>query len=565
MAFPWPYAAAVCLRVALLLAPGYIHPDEFFQAQEVAAIRRHEFDVPTPWEFACNQPCRSAVLPLTAASLPYAIVESLGVGRGAMASRAMLLAPRIVMCFLSFVLDWAAFRLAPLCGTPPRLAVLCLATSWPMLLMQSRPFSNSFEAAILSSLLVLWLAPPRALPRAAIGLTGGALLCVGLFFRFTILFYSLPLLVTSLFSALRGRRHAATNWLARLPNTPPSLAHVSLGFLILFGGLVVLDSHFFAADPLCVGRIKTETNSTAPDILGAPLVLTPLNSLLYNLDVKNLAMHGLHPRATHLVVNLPLLYGPLALVALLSAAGTVISRLRAPATRSAGEMKGTAATVEWVLVGSCGLCGLLLLSLAPHQEPRFLLPLALPLSLLFSSPLLPSQTPATASGPHSAPATAGRFSSGRSPSTEEAAPPDRRGGTLSTATSKARARTGRARGSSPARSGPKDRSPVAASAEEKEGSRRASTGLGASRAFDCELIDSCVCVCVCVCACARVCACACVRARARALVEVCLSVCLCMQANMHVHMLALGHLCTHVYALALMFTHVQALRTASSC
>ena len=138
-------------------------------------------------------------------------------------------------------------------------------------------------------------------------------------------------------------------------------------------------------------------------------------------------MHGLHPRATHLVVNLPLLYGPLALVALLSAAGTVISRLRAPATRSAGEMKGTAATVEWVLVGSCGLCGLLLLSLAPHQEPRFLLPLALPLSLLFSSPLLPSQTPATASGPHSAPATAGRFSSGRSTSTEEAAPPDRRG------------------------------------------------------------------------------------------------------------------------------------------
>ena len=93
MAFPWPYAAAVGLRVAFLLAPGYIHPDEFFQAQEVAAIRRHEFDVPTPWEFACSQPCRSAVLPLTTASLPYAIVESLRVGRGAMASRAMLLAP----------------------------------------------------------------------------------------------------------------------------------------------------------------------------------------------------------------------------------------------------------------------------------------------------------------------------------------------------------------------------------------------------------------------------------------------------------------------------------------
>ena len=75
MAFPWPYAAAVGLRVALLLAPGYIHPDEFFQAQEVAAIRRHEFDVPTPWEFACNQPCRSAVPAGTRRGLPIVCVH----------------------------------------------------------------------------------------------------------------------------------------------------------------------------------------------------------------------------------------------------------------------------------------------------------------------------------------------------------------------------------------------------------------------------------------------------------------------------------------------------------
>jgi phosphatidylinositol glycan class Z len=40
-------------------------------------------------------------------------------------------------------------------------------------------------------------------------------------------------------------------------------------------------------------------------------VLTPLNNILYNMDVENLKQHGLHPRYLHLLVNAPMLYGPL--------------------------------------------------------------------------------------------------------------------------------------------------------------------------------------------------------------------------------------------------------------
>jgi phosphatidylinositol glycan class Z len=43
------------------------------------------------------------------------------------------------------------------------------------------------------------------------------------------------------------------------------------------------------------------------------IVVTPLNNLLYNLNVDNLAQHGLHPRYTHFAINLPLLFGPLAI------------------------------------------------------------------------------------------------------------------------------------------------------------------------------------------------------------------------------------------------------------
>ena len=65
------YGCAICIRLALLFSPGYIHPDEFFQAQEVAAIRRHSLDQPLPWEFNCTHPCRSSMMVFTAASLPY--------------------------------------------------------------------------------------------------------------------------------------------------------------------------------------------------------------------------------------------------------------------------------------------------------------------------------------------------------------------------------------------------------------------------------------------------------------------------------------------------------------
>lgn len=48
------------------------------------------------------------------------------------------------------------------------------------------------------------------------------------------------------------------------------------------------------------------------------IVLTPLNNLVYNLNVDNLAKHGIHPRYTHLLINLPLLFGPLAFLPFLN-------------------------------------------------------------------------------------------------------------------------------------------------------------------------------------------------------------------------------------------------------
>lgn len=45
------------------------------------------------------------------------------------------------------------------------------------------------------------------------------------------------------------------------------------------------------------------------------LCVAPLNAAIYNASPANLAAHGLHPRATHILLNLPLLALPLYLVA----------------------------------------------------------------------------------------------------------------------------------------------------------------------------------------------------------------------------------------------------------
>ncbi|GMF26109.1 unnamed protein product [Phytophthora fragariaefolia] len=89
-------------------------------------------------------------------------------------------------------------------------------------------------------------------------------------------------------------------------------------------------------------------------------VIAPLNNLLYNAQYDNLELHGVHPRFTHLTVNMPMLFGPVFLVFL-------VRFLRYP-DRS-------------VFGSACVFFPLVCLSLAPHQEPRFLLPAIVPLHI----------------------------------------------------------------------------------------------------------------------------------------------------------------------------------------
>ncbi len=88
-------------------------------------------------------------------------------------------------------------------------------------------------------------------------------------------------------------------------------------------------------------------------------IITPLNNVRYNAQSSNLALHGLHPHYQHFLVNLPQLLGPALVPLVTSLWPFTSSKLRAIL------MNPRLTSV---------LTGTLILSLIPHQEPRFLIP-----------------------------------------------------------------------------------------------------------------------------------------------------------------------------------------------
>ena len=145
---------------------------------------------------------------------------------------------------------------------------------------------------------------------------------------------------------MNSSRNARTN----KSSSPLSLAAVILAALSTTVIAIALDTAFYAPHSI-----------SWSDLIHNP-VLTPLNNILYNISPSNLAQHGLHPWYQHLLVNIPQLIGPAAL--LLFTKPHLSLRLYS------------------------AISGIFVLSIFQHQEARFLLP-AVP--LILSSVNLPKR------------------------------------------------------------------------------------------------------------------------------------------------------------------------------
>ncbi|ETV96542.1 hypothetical protein H310_10253 [Aphanomyces invadans] len=356
------YYGGVALRVLCVVSMGMVHPDEFFQCPEVMA--KSVFGVPhafIPWEYKLPLPNRSVLFPSLVAGLPYALWKWLGLDANGMA---FLLLPRLVLLALSFAYD---ATIAMLCRRVLRIdpwgPLFAFSTSWTTWIFLTRPFSNTMESLlVVASFFVLFHRPASTLRTALLGLT----LALGTFARFTFIFFFLPLGLYLVWDndrdlQLTASKKARANSMqthqavASMAQRLGGVVHTAVvgvvSFAIASVAVALLDTLYFHG-----GRLSSPRTAW---------VVAPWNNLIYNLDPTHLAEHGLHPRTNHWVVNMPLLFGPLALVFLYQV-------VRFPHKMTTFQIVCAAAVIVPVSA----------LSMAPHQEARFLLPVLLPLTLV---------------------------------------------------------------------------------------------------------------------------------------------------------------------------------------
>ena len=374
---------------------GYIHPDEFFQGgQELF------FGCPPtiPWEFEPENALRSVFPPAVMTWIPLQIYGGLkalvgvAIGRNdtmlaGFSGMEVLVVPRIACSLLSIlVVDrgvWATCKSGreqqEQAGVP--VPVLLLGSAWTTIGMMTRPFSNSMETFIFASLMTTVLTNVKPQGESAFGFLFcwkiGIISALGIFTRFTFVFFATPVLLFLLQQMIQSFGISKTILWRKL-------GWMAISFICVSVSIILADTKFYS--------MRDESNDQKDMSLFdfSSFVVTPFNALAYNSKISNLKDHGLHPRWTHAVVNMLIMFGPLTLATYFLVAPKLlkdIGRIKDPSQKNTPQGKILAVSAASTLFG------LGFLSIAPHQEPRFLLPLLVPLVLLGEKPFRQFRTP----------------------------------------------------------------------------------------------------------------------------------------------------------------------------
>lgn len=339
------FVISIILKTYFSLSTSYIHPDEHFQGPEALADHVFGWATKRSWEFTSDAPVRSYFVSWIVYGLPMTFIEMMFASKRTIEPIVVLYSLRLTFTLGSWILsDMAIDRLTT--SKQHKLAALFIyGTSYVSWIYQSHTFSNSVETVILLWCLVIihefqskrqsWIS------RNADAAMLGSLIAFGIFNRVTF----------PAFLLIPGLR--LLPWLVRHP----------ISLIIMAGAFACTSVVAIYVDTICFSIAQNPSVNVADtinqfideaQILRATptkfkLVVAPLNNLLYNLNSSNLALHGIHSRLQHILVNLPTLLGP-ALILLFST------------------------QYLYSLPLQSAVSGLLVLSSVQHQEPRFLLP-----------------------------------------------------------------------------------------------------------------------------------------------------------------------------------------------
>ena len=394
------YWIFVLLRIVFTFIPsnsGYLHPDEYFQSVEVVVGDALELETHRTWEFNVTAPLRSLSLPFALYGAPITAMKYINMylhtnlGLNFIGPYVVHLVPRIIMLIMSFCVDFMIYQICKLYKHSFNQCLTTLASSYIMLVYSTRTFSNSLELFLTSLLLYLVghtmkrtdetvylqelvhnsykqaetvrekvniqkkkkLIPPHDFKFI---IPIGIICAVGFFNRPTFFFFAFAPLF---FWFQRGISNNSMF-------TPFQVFNFRIALMmpiVMVVGMLLLLSDSLYYGQLTLHKLWHLTMDWED------WKIAPFNFIMYNLVPGNVATHGAHPYYTHLLVNLPILLGPLAPIFVITVINWFSDILymqwqNKPSVRTIFSLTLFSAIVP--IIG---------LSMVKHQEARFLIPI----------------------------------------------------------------------------------------------------------------------------------------------------------------------------------------------
>lgn len=391
--------------------------DRFFHSLSLPSLSQHysslagevfNIESTRPWEFNATAPLRSASLPLIYLKVPMTVLKFICLyakmffNIDLMSSYVLLVFPRAIMCLISFVNDYSVWKICKCNNIKHDIRLFALASSWVVLTFGTRCFSNSLEMALCSMILCyvsecmvlsntviyqrefleekyeraervvdkvkfykMMMSLPRHNFKRCFPL---ATLCViGMFNRPTFLFFGLPIIFHWMIRGFGSKTVTFADFNLRM-------LYFIVSGLPALAVIILIDSFYYGY--LSLAQIYIF------DVGIDNFLVTPVNFIRYNINPDNTASHGEHPKWLHMLVNIPLLFNVLGCIGV-GSFGMMIYRF------GKKEFQNLPQTQSFVsLMTSAAFVPVLLLSLFNHQEARFLIPITVPLLLLYAAKLI---------------------------------------------------------------------------------------------------------------------------------------------------------------------------------
>ena len=345
------------ILIIVLPYPAYIHPDEYFQSTEIMAGDVLQLKSLRTWEWNRKEPSRNIVFPFLAAGLPFMVLRKL---QQTYTVNILIILPRLMMLGLTYIIETLLVRIVLMekrNKNDMEFLVFLFRSSHVTLVFLSRTFSNTLETLLFAlTIFVIERLKENEHKATLFSFFIGCIGSVGFFVR--------PSFSAFMFGALfiyGVHLLYCNNLLNVVIKSFKFILVMTFGFLMVSLLSIYLDNYYF--------------NGLSE------LQITSYNLIKYNANIKNLKEHGIHYRGLHFAVNMCLLFGPIYVIFICLFVKSIKALLHG--IMRYRTLLGTLKLVlEFFHLNSLLMTTVLpvvIMSLIPHQEPRYIIAAIVPL------------------------------------------------------------------------------------------------------------------------------------------------------------------------------------------